>query len=257
MTTKAYSIIRGGGAATTYPPNALTQSYVFDDFLGGGSSTYDSTARHHSIGELGWVLADTAHNAPNGDALPQNGIIDDDENHPGVLMLLTAGASSDRAALHLGLGAGFPPNKTFSLRWVFRLEPDTSPSGERVFQIGAMYTSSTPATNDTPGFHLSHNSNNPDTTWWARWFDDSNVLHEVNTGLALDSNWHLLNIQHTEGSTDLRFYLDDALVATITSFDHADLTVRVNGFADCWADGTLYLDYYDCLVEGLTRYTPA
>lgn len=236
----------GGGGAPL-----ISEVRLRDDFLGGSGPATET-----DIGELNWRLE--SNNRTGGQIALQGQQITDDRNHPGQVLLYATAGGSNSGCLHLSsdsLGAtGFDPRLAFELDWVFRL--DATSGSDMLFRIGCCDASTTIGTN-FGAFHLEFDpTSRADTTYQARWFDETNTEHLVDTGITPDTSWHRLRITHAEDASSLLFYIDDSLVATITSFSYGDYN-NVSPGADIWGGVGVYLDLMDLHISGLVRYTPA
>ncbi len=260
--------VAASGAAGAFPPLDLTTSYVYDDFLGGADlyafdGTTQSWEKNGSIGQLGWSLAF----APQGGANAGLELFVDgaDPEHPGTIVILFPFDPADlngRAILFGPTGfiqsAGFDKRKSFKKRFVFRLRQNVAHEIVRIGFVRAL--GSVPI--DAKGVYLSFDTVKglPDTNWQARWFDSSYGDHITDTGITPDMNWHQLELGHTAGDDHVVFTFDGVVVATIAFQEAGDSAsmpfFEISGTVPAPGTTPFYLDidFYDCLISGLTRY---
>lgn len=284
MTTKAYSIIRGASSsATPFPPIDLTTTYDFDDFIFGsdtmGNAITADLSNNGSIGN-GWEQT----NSSGDKAWTEFGFPDTEAEqieHPGLLYLV---ASDDTAATFVTIqrpsgaaGSTSPvasPDKTFHWRAVvnaYQIQSGVGSANVSMQQMFGLAVGGIGFDGDgglgfgyTRAFNEPSSPFNPPTHWHVvhgSVYTEADVEH---TSVEVDTNYHLFEILHTGGTTSYTFKIDGATVATIT-FDYATYfsSKTMRSFFSLYetSSGTggkvMAIDFYDLLVSGLTRYTPA
>ena len=176
------------------PPSDLL---VFDDFIsndfkslynwvqGGGSGTFDS----------------------------KNGEI----NAPGILSLKPPSVTTNYSNLNLYPGNagnfGITPGNQGDVTYQFHFRSHYVMSGGVIHKIGAFPSAPNGTVVPLNGMYFS---NNPFSNWMAITGNGSTTT-QTDTGLSADTNWHIFKMVVNAAATEIKFYIDGALITTHTT----------------------------------------
>lgn len=209
--------------------NSLCQQDDFISSFGGSGST----------GVLGWFIAGGT------GSLTSSG----DINRPGTYNKSTTAAAN--TVSYILLGGTQPqilPTAPYFLTWINRLNNN---DGDTIFRVG-MTNSGTvnpPASN---GAYFEKAA--ADTNWFLVTMVGA-VAVRTDSGVAVDTNWHIFKIVHNVLPSDsYQFWLDGVLVGTRTtnlpSLGMQPFSHIVNTTANA---KTFDIDYFEWCVFGITR----
>lgn len=260
------------GGGSTYPPLPEDVAYINEDFWGGtdpgdAAGTAQDFEKQGSIGEIGFEFLDGASHVAIGhfaDYLDDFGNPFDTSEHPGVFSVYVATNAGNAAqtvgitncgGTYSGHQAAFDARKAFVQRFWFRMGDITM---ER-FTIGSSYKSAAivPETN-TQNFVLAFEPLIDPTNFHFQWGTNT----DLDTGVAADTNWHLLTITHTALGVILTIGLDGVTVGTVgftpvPTEGNWPIVGPAFGMRIASLDATphlIHIDRYDCLISGLVRH---
>lgn len=245
-------------------PMDLTTSYIYDDFRGGTDVKAADRAtldfeKFGSIGQLGWFLSVDGGTADNYDVFYSGAAT---ASNPGIASLRTDTAAGSRMMLSLvgchGVPGIFPddlvlisPTKAIE-RHIFNAGGITA-TGKLRIGLKPSTVNVFPA--DPPaGIYLELDRNGGDTNFYYVYDDGAGGHNRTDSGVAVDSLYHLLKIRYDAGSS-VFFSLDDGAeteVSTASSYA-AGHFVEVNHVSGGVGD-IVRLDFFDSYLTGLTRY---
>lgn len=282
---KLKKLIIAATGAGTFPPMGLDVSYQRDDFCGGGDLNGAASAPDYtenaSVGELGWSSVRPTvpgTNVLGWTELGQASSAAEQAEHPGILYLgvpVPGVGETGIIRLSLPVGAGTNPvysvlsiAKTFHQRFVlnaYQIQTGAGAANNCMDQVFGMDASTLPGLWPIGvGFAYTRTFAASQTTWQLVTGNPATGADRTDSGITVDTNYHLFEILHTGGTTVYTFKIDGATVGTITYDFETALgtqwivpTMALRQTDDAVDEKFMAVDLYDCLTEGLARYTPA
>lgn len=231
--------IRNNSGNLDFDPNDPTTLVEREDFIGGGLT--GSTP--NGVGKLGWSTATSS-------GTPTYSYIAGTANHPGVFQMATAASSGNDAYLILNSASAvnlLPPMNTgeWEVQWVFKLSRSTS----FFLQIGMVDNTSDPNQNSLT-LRVTDGTGNFLYRSCA-----SSSCTDVDSGVALDTNWHRFRMRRTGGTIDACL---DACSSPSTVSSTIPTVALVPAYALLLNQTTgsinAQIDYWSMKMRGLTRF---
>jgi len=175
---------------------------VFDDFL------YDANIATGAIFGEGWTVLETG----AGASVASNpNLVTSGNNSLGVMELSTGTTTTGVAAMSLSLDCFILGHGQYYTEWRVMVPVLSSVAQEYIFQMGFVDANA----NANGVFFVYHSTV---TTTWRAATQNAGVGTRVDTGITVNANqWYKLGILINAAGTSVDFYIDDALVATITT----------------------------------------
>lgn len=183
-THATHTLSASGGA----PVTASTQSFLFDDFIGGTSTSGDTKG----IGELGWLIQANVFISVEGDS-----------THPGVLRLEVNGVGDCTLYLGGNLGEVETPNSTYEFMMKMSATTDEFACGI-TNNVGGDGTGT-----DKCLFIVATAGGN-----WQGWYNDGTGQVTVGS-IAVTTNYVRLTIVTNGAGNSAEFFVDGVSLGTI------------------------------------------
>lgn len=179
-----------------FDPN--TESFAFDDFITGVNTS-----------ALGWAFTGFGTGASSQNSSAGNNDID---KAIGVLQIDTGTTATGRVSLTRSLlTLGYC---IWEIIWRIKIQKLSLPTELFFTQWGFIDNTGVGDPVDGVYFGYSSSINNGNLTAYCR---SNNIETSVDTGILADTNFHTFKILVNELATSVEFYIDDTLVATITT----------------------------------------
>lgn len=279
----AYSVLRGGSAGdgngtSNFPPYTLDKCYDYDDFIDGGDTVPTGSpltvdlSRNGSIGR-GWTQIESL--GLNG--YTWLGVADTESeqaDHPGILYLTAQNDGVDsmvRISKPISVGNPATSNsvigsvaKTFHWRAIvnaYQIQVGMGGANTSLNQMFGLANNNITAIDPSGvGFCYRRSAGTPHTTWHAFTGSPTSDGDNTDTGVTVDTTYHLFEITHVGGTNTYVFKIDGTIVHTATFDFEGDLGTQLlipffSLLEDSAGDSEKYLaiDYYDFLTSGLDR----
>jgi len=180
--------------------------FVEDDFIGSPSSLTGS-----SFGELAWRLD----NSGTGAAISTSTATDG--SHVGVWSIATGSTSTGRCAFNLATSGIVLGGGRAECEWLVQVPALSTVVDEFVCRVGINDTSNGTNSDAVDGVYFVYDRATNGANWQARTSSASSRT-TVDTGVAVTAGaWVKLRAVVNAAATSVSFFVDNALVATITT----------------------------------------
>ncbi len=182
------------------------------DSTSAGAHFGDDFNRSSAVGTLGWVSTSSGANSGTTHS-------DTTDGASGVRILSTGGDAGGWTNYHLGTSAGATGWQAGAgpMIWEGRVKIPTLSTAGAEFMVGCGLTTTSTTSSNTPSVTFAYDLPNELSGNWLVKLGSGSF---TNTSVAVTTDWTLLRIQTTADGLTHKFYINDALVATLVDPTH-------------------------------------